>query len=421
VLSENYKIKNIQTMKNRILFYLFTLIFVCFMACSQKQSIVDENFKLADEQMRNMLTSVSGSDKLPRSVFPDGTLDTIGVKDWTSGFFPGVLWYMYEYTNDNFWKSAAKENSQKLLPIQYYTEHHDVGFMMYCSYGNGYRLTGDEFYKEVLVNSAKSLSTRFREKAGIIQSWDFSRSWGGQPWHCPVIIDNMMNLELLFFASKVTGDSVYRNIAVSHADKTLANQIREDYSCFHVVNYDTITGDAIGKGTRQGFADNSAWARGQGWAIYGFTMVYRETHDSKYLEAARKMADFYINHPNLPKDYVAYWDFNVDQPGYVPLWDYTPGQYNETPRDVSAAAIVASGLLELSTYLDEDGKTYLVSAEKILNSLSSKYVNNDKNKHHFILNHSVGNYPGHSEVDVPLVYADYYYLEALLRYKKIKG
>ena len=407
-------------MRNYLLLFLsLILIFAGFQSC-KKESIVEKDFSLADRQMRSMLASLGESSKLPRSILPDGALDTVGIKDWTSGFFPGALWYMYEYTNDNFWKTAAEKNSEKLLPIQHYTEHHDVGFMMYCSYGNGYRLTNNESYKDILVNSAKSLSTRFRENAGIIQSWDFSRSWGGEPWHCPVIIDNMMNLELLFFASKITGDSLYRNIAVSHANKTMENQVRKDYSCFHVVNYDTITGKATGKGTRQGFTDNSAWARGQGWAIYGFTMVYRETGDKKFLDLARKMADFYINHPNLPEDGIAYWDFNVDQPGYTPQWNYTPGQYKEIPRDISAAAIVASGMLELSTHLGEEGQSYFVFAEKMLNSMSTRYTFKNGDNHHFILNHSVGNYPQHSEIDVPLVYADYYYLEALLRYKKIQ-
>ena len=176
--------------------------------------------------------------------------------------------------------------------------------MAYCSFGNGYRLTANESYKKILLNSAESLSTRFIPMAGVIKSWDFSRSYSGTPWYCPVIIDNMMNLELLFFASKMGGNDKYRKIAISHADKTLKYHIRKDYSSYHVVNYDTLTGKMTDRGTRQGLADNSTWARGQGWAIYGFTMVYRETQDDKYLKVARKLADFYINNSDLPEDFI---------------------------------------------------------------------------------------------------------------------
>lgn len=397
---------------------LVTLLLLSAFSCKQKdKNFVDQNFEFAEQQMRNMLVSIEGSEKLPRSILPSGKLDTVGIKDWTSGFFPGTLWYLYEYTKDDFWKSAAEKQSSKLLPIQYYTDHHDVGFMMYCSYGNGYRLTNNEEYKDILINSAKSLSTRYREKAGIIQSWDFSRSWGDEAWNCPVIIDNMMNLELLFFASKVSNDKTFRNIAISHADKTLKNHIRDDYSSYHVVNYDTITGDMVGRGTRQGFSDNSAWARGQGWAIYGFTMVYRETQDKKYLDAAQKLADFYISHPNLPENKIPYWDFNVNQEGYIALWNYDSSKYKDIPRDVSAATIAISGMLELSSFLGENGKKYFDFAEEALKTLTSNYQY--KGKGNFILDHSVGNFPGNSEIDVPLNYADYYFLEALLRYQKL--
>lgn len=409
-------------MNSRILFFTTSILFflLLFTSCNKYSNLTDENFKFAEAKTKSLLASLDTTSKLPRTVSPDGKLACVGVYDWTSGFFPGSLWYLYEYSQDEYWKNAAEKYTRKLDTVQYYTKHHDLGFMMYCSYGNGYRLTGNEAYKEVLINSAKSLSTRFVPAAGIIKSWDFSRSWSGTPWHCPVIIDNMMNLELLFFASKATGDEKYKNIAVTHAENTLKYHIRDDYSSYHVVNYDTLSGKPTDRGTRQGLADNSAWARGQAWAIYGFTMTYRETNDEKYLDAAKKLADFYINHPRLPEDFIPLWDFNAGDPNYVSPWNYNPNEFEKILRDVSASAVTASGLLELSTYTEEgNGSGYFKAAEKILLSLQSKYKNTD-NKHHFILNHSVGDYPGHLELDVPLVYADYYFLEALLRYDRLQ-
>jgi rhamnogalacturonyl hydrolase YesR len=288
--------------------------------------------------------------------------------------------------------------------------------MMYCSYGNGYRLTGNDRYRQVIIHSAESLSSRFVPAAGIIRSWDFSRSYSGTPWYCPVIIDNMMNLELLFAASEITGNDKYRRIAVSHADSTLKYHIRNDYSCFHAVNYDTLTGTMSDRGTRQGLADNSAWARGQGWAIYGFTMTYRMTKDRKYLDAAQQLADFYINHPRLPEDGIPLWDFNAGDPHYASPWNYNPDEFSHILRDVSAAAVIASGLMELSAYSGEKSNRYFKAGEKILTALQTNYKNTG-NRHHFILDHSVGDYPRHGEIDVPLVYADYYFLEALLRYE----
>ncbi len=393
-------------MKKRILAILLPLLILNLSSC-KAADIVKDNFNFSEIQYRKILTLLGNSDKLPRTALADGTLVNVGIKDWTSGFFPGSLWYIYEYTNNPFWKKAAEKQSEKLLPIQFYNGHHDIGFMMYCSYGNAYRLTNNDSYKTVLINTANSLCSRFMKTAGVIRSWDSHKSRNNDQLYCPVIIDNMMNLELLFFASKATGDDKYRKIAISHADSTLKYHIREDFSCFHVVNYDTITGKVTNRGTHQGYADNTAWARGQAWGIYGFTTMYRETKDIKYLNLAKNMTDFYLNHPNLPKDLVPYWDFN------------DPDIPNNVPRDASAAAIVASGLFEMSTYLGLEGKKYFSAAEKIIQSLSSNYRTISKDKHSFILKHSVGNKPKDGEVDVPLNYADYYFLEALLRYKKL--
>lgn len=365
-----------------------------------------------------MLATATDLSLYPRSADPNGktTFTTIG--DWTGGFWPGCLWYVYEYTKDEKWKAAATKWTESLEKNQYNTSHHDIGFMMNCSYGNAYRITGNEAYKKILVQSAKSLVTRFNPKVGAIKSWNTFKSWGGKAvYQYPVIIDNMMNLELLFLASKFSGDQSFRDIAIKHAETTLKNHYRPDYSSYHVVNYDENTGEVLSRETAQGFSDNSAWARGQAWGLYGFTQVFRETRQKKFLDAAVKMAEFYIHNKNLPADKVPYWDFNVDQKGYNPNWRYEPSKFREVPRDASAAAITASALLELSTYVRGKQKAVFYSTAKtILGSLTSdRYTAQPGSNGYFILKHSVGSIPHGGEIDVPLVYADYYYLEALLR------
>jgi hypothetical protein len=275
--------------------------------------------------------------------------------------------------------------------------------MLYCSFGNGLRLTREESYNEVLMTGAKSLSTRFRPEIGCIQSWG-----SNSKWQYPVIIDNMMNLELLMWAFKNSNDSSFYKIAVTHADTTMKNHFRQDYSSYHVVSYDTITGRIEKKQTAQGFADESAWARGQVWGLYGYTMLYRETGLTRYLDQAVHIADFLINHPNMPEDLIPYWDFNAPE---IP---------NEK-RDASAAAIMASALIELSAYADQErSEKYLDIAEKQILILSTpEYRAGLGENGNFILKHSVGSIPGKSEVDVPLTYADYYYLEAMMRFRKL--
>ena len=292
---------------------------------------------------------------------------------------------------------------------------------MYCSFGNAYRLTGNEVYKDVLVESARSLCKRFNEKTGCIESWNYRKAWNEKDeWFFPVIIDNMMNLELLYFATKVTGDSLFAKVANKHAETTARNHFRDDYSSYHVVNYDEETGEVLHRATCQGFADNSTWARGQAWAIYGYTMAYRETKNPDFLNMAVHTADFWLSHPRLPKDGIPYWDFNAGQKSYVPDWNYDPQRFKVIPRDASAAAIAASAFLELSEYVME-GKKYAEAAEHILRSLSSPdYLAEPGTNCNFILKHSVGSIPHGVEIDVPLVYADYYYLEALTRYKNRK-
>ena len=334
-------------------------------------------------------------EEVPRS-YPDenGGYRMVGINDWTCGFPAGSFWYMYELTGDIFWKEVALENTLKLEGVQYRTNTHDLGFMVFCSYGNAYRLTKNEEYKAIILQASESLLTRFNPTVGCLKSWDHG------DWKFPVIIDNMMNLEMLFWASEVSGDPKFREAAISHADVTLENHFRDDWSSYHVVDYDTLTGQPIGKVTHQGLSDESAWGRGQAWGFYGYTMTYRETTDDKYLDAAENIAGFILK--NLPEDGVSYWDYNDPN---IP----------ETNRDASAAAITASALFELSNLVD-NGQKYLNAANKILESLTSeKYRATRGTNGGFILKHSVGHKPKSSEVDVAINYADYYYLEALKR------
>jgi hypothetical protein len=382
--------------------------------------MVDSCLSQSIEQYKFLMKTLP-QDQLPRT-FQNGKVMTVTPSAWVSGFYPGTLLYLYQYSEDTALSHEAIERLKLLEKLQFVTSTHDLGFMMYNSFGNAYRLFHDPHYKDVLVQSAKSLATRFNPKVGCIKSWNEVKSLDGKRvLHFPVIIDNMMNLELLFFASKATGDPYYKNIAIQHANTTLKNHFRPDFSSYHVVDYDTTTGKVKSKETEQGFSDNSTWARGQAWAIYGFTMVYRETRDKKYLRAVQKMANFFLDNPNLPKDKIPFWDFNVNQPGYTPLWKYDPNKYPVVPRDASAAAITASALIELSGYVNKaDSEKYLEDAKFILKSLSSPQYRAAVGKNGgFILMHSCGGVPGDAEVDVPLSYADYYYIEALTRYRAI--
>lgn len=402
---------------------IMTFFFVSsFTTSPDEKAFVTENFTFSKNQLYNMLERANQVDSLfPRTVDKSDQLQQTDKYEWTSGFFAGSLWYAYEGTQSDTLKQEAIKWTEKLEDLQYFTEHHDLGFMVYCSYGNAYRLTGEEKYKAVLVQAAKSLGTRFNAQVGSIKSWNGFGSWDGENhYKFPVIIDNMMNLELLFFASKATGDQSYRNMAIQHADNTLKNQLRPDYSVHHVVCYDPQSGEVLTKETSQGYSDSSVWARGQSWGIYGFTLCYRETGDPRYLHAATKMADYYINSKNLPSDKVPYWDFNANEKGFTPS---IKSRAKETPakyRDASAAAITASALFELSTYAGESGVIYKNAAVKILHSLSSPVYRAALGQNGgFIIQHCVGSIPHGSEIDVPLVYADYYFLEALRRYDKI--
>ena len=336
-------------------------------------------------------------------------LQTIRYDHWVSGFFPGLLWMLYENSGDEQLRRFAELYTERVEPAKKLTNTHDLGFMLYCSFGHGYRLTGNRHYLDVINEGTQSLLTRWNPKLGVIRSWDF-----GKQWQYPVIIDNMMNLEMLCFMSHVTSDRRYVKVAETHAKTTIKNHFREDNSTFHVVSYDTITGQPHAKNTVQGYADGSAWARGQAWGLYGYTMMYRETHHRLYLKQARKIATFLLNHPHLPSDGVPYWDY--DAPGIE-----AGNSASKCLRDASAAAIMASALIELSQL--DPGKMapkWLALAEKQLRTLSSpEYLAEEGEQGGFILKHGVGHMPEKREVDVPLTYADYYYVEALMRLKKL--
>ena len=327
----------------------------------------------------------------------------VAPEEWCSGFWPGVLWYDYENTGDERIRVEAERFTRKLLPILDRPAYdHDLGFLMLASFGQAYRLTGNSEYKQVLVRAADSLSTLFRSRVGAMLSWPRHVSDYGAH---NVIIDNMMNLELLYWAAANGGNPCLADIATSHADKTMKYHFRNDFTCYHVALYDTLSGDFIRALNHQGYADESRWARGQAWAIYGYTMVYRETHDWRFLDFARRVADAYLE--RLPDDLVPYWDF--DDPD-IP----------NAPRDASAACIVASAFLEMSTYLHNgDGERYVGLARQMLQSLGSEAYRCGQASPAF-LHHSTGHKPAGTEIDASIIYADYYYIEALTRLRKIE-
>lgn len=324
---------------------------------------------------------------------------------WTSGFFPGELWYMYQYTSKKFWKKKAQKWAAGLKSQQYNTGTHDVGFMMYCSYGNGYRLTHNKKYKKILLQSARSLATRYNPKVGAIKSWNSFKKW-----KYPVIIDNMMNLQLLFWATQASGDSTFYHIAKQHALTTLKHQFRSDGGSYHVVAYDSTTGKVLWRGTKQGYSDSSTWARGESWGLYGFTMVYRYTKDPRFLRQAQKIAHYILTNKHLPDDDIPYWDYDAPN---IP----------DASRDASAAAIMSSAFIKLSHYVNKkDSARYIKATETILKSLSNPpyRVQEVGDNHGFILRKSIsGRKTANSGVSQSWVYTDYYYIQANLRYLRL--
>lgn len=362
--------------------------------------LINDEFKFAVDQYKVLANNIPAG--LTPQSYANGKSINYDIKWWCSGFYSGSLWYLYEQTKDASIKKEAEEALKVIEPNQTYTGNHDLGFMMYCSFGNAYRLTGKPEYKAVVQRSAESLASRYRPSIKSIQSWDKNRYW-----QCPVIIDNMMNLEMMNWVSDHGGSPKYKEIAISHSNTTLKNHFRDDFSSFHVIDYNLETGAIIKKATWQGAANCSAWSRGQGWALYGFTMMYRFTKDETYLKQAKGIAHFILNHPNLPADKIPFWDFDAQG---IPF----------TKRDASAGALIASALLELGQFTSgQEKEEFKSAAETMIYSLASPAYRAKLGENGgFLLMHSTGAYPLNSEIDVPLVYADYYYLEALLRYKK---
>ena len=374
-----------------------------------KKSWSEQVIENARAQIGLEIDTIEASGKClnPVTLNSKGGVYYCGPADWRSGFFPGSVWYLYELTGDQTLLPLAQKYTEAISEAQYLTWHHDIGFIINCSFGNGLRINQKPEYKDVMIQAAKSLCTRFREKPQVIQSWDVKgNSWQSQRgWECPVIIDNMMNLDLLFNVAKATGDNKYKDIAIKHAMTTMNNHFRPDYTCWHVVSYNS-DGTVERKQTHQGKNDDSSWARGQAWAVYGYTACFRETNDSIFLNFAKDIADMIMD--------------RVKTDDAIPYWDYDAPVTKETPRDVSAAAVTASAMIELSTMVP-DGQKYLDYAEKILKSLSSDaYLAKVGDNQGFILMHSVGSLPNGSEIDTPLNYADYYYLEALKRFMELK-
>jgi unsaturated chondroitin disaccharide hydrolase len=390
-------------------FVLVLLVVLCSFTPTQERLPVDPALTYCVQQATKTAASLPATPpNLPRNILNGKkNWNYISYKDWTSGFWPGTLWYIYEYTKDPAWKAKADSFTRELTPLAYQKAiDHDLGFQMYCSFGNGQRLTGNPEYKKILLATADTLATLFNPKVGTILSWPRSVPNMEWPQH-NTIMDNMINLELLFWASKNGGGKRLYDMAVSHATTTMKNHFRPDYTSYHAVVYDRETGRKIKGVTHQGYADNSMWARGQSWAIYGFTMTYRETKDPKFLAFAQNVSDVYLK--RLPKDLIPYWDFSAPD---IP----------NAPKDASAAAVTASALLELSTLVKGKTKaaTYRAKAEQMLESLSSANYQSRQVNDAFLL-HSTGHKPNNSEVDASINYADYYYIEALMRLKKLQA
>ncbi len=388
--------------------FVLIVTLTMFVACKRDTILLDTDkyLNFALEQVSKTLVSNTDPWQSPRQIKPGHvTWSTVNLNDWTSGFWPGILWYMYEYSNDPYFREQANKWT---MPMEGAKDrerpNHDLGFMVFNSFGNGYRLVKEPDYLPIILETADSLAAWFNPNVGTILSWPWAREKYG--WVHNTIIDNMMNLELLFWASKNGGDESYYDIAVTHALTTMRNHVRDDYSTYHVVVYDSLSGDVVKKVKYQGYADDSMWSRGQAWAIYGFTMCYRETGIVDFLETAKGLARTFINH--LPDDYVPYWDFDAPN---------APDEY----KDASAAAIAASGIIELSGLIDNEDESgwFHNNAIHILHSLAGNYLSDGSN--HAVLWHSSGHVPANSEVDVPIIYADYYFIEALLRERNLQN
>lgn len=363
--------------------------------------------RYAESQLRRTADALDPLDGYPRVTASDGSWRTTSEREWTSGFFPGELWYMYQLTGDAYWRAKAEAFTAGLEPTKRMTSTHDLGFMIFDSFGAEYRLTGDDHARQVVLDASRSLATRFSPRVGAIKSWDVEGATDRRrTWQYPVIVDNLMNLEMLFWAGAHGGDTAWRGMAERHAVKSAGAHVRVDGSTAHVALFDPRTGALRGTTTWQGYSDSSVWARGQAWAIYGLGTAYRETGRPDLLAGARRVADWYLAH--------------VTADG-VPYWDFRDPAIPNAPRDASAAAIAASALLQLAQAKGlpaADAARYRAGAARILVTLCSRYLTRGTGMES-IVRHAVGGKPQGVEIDVGLVYADYYLIEALMRWQGI--
>lgn len=382
----------------------FAIVITTVVSCEKFD--VDKSIEYCATQASETLESLSDVSNIPNAILCN-TSNWIYTQSgsWTCGFWPGQLWYLYESTEDEKWLDAAIEATELIIPVSYTTPHsHDVGFMTMPSIGIAYNITKESRYKEALISAADSLATLYNPNVGSILSWPNMVS--RMNWPHNTIIDNMLNLELLFWVAQNENRQDLYDIALSHAEVTMKYHFREDNSTFHVTVFDDKTGEFISGYTHQGWKDQSTWSRGQAWAIYGFTMTYRFTRDKRFLQVAINAADYFLN--NLPSDGIPYWDFDAGR------------ELDNQPKDASAAAIVASALLELQSYVPEKKDSYIAEAEKLIQILSSPSYRSGNKCSSFIL-HCTGHFPNNSEIDASISYGDYYYLESLIRLKKLKG
>ncbi|HEY9415659.1 MAG TPA: glycoside hydrolase family 88 protein, partial [Pseudonocardia sp.] len=331
---------------------------------------------------------------------PGGLWLTAGADDWTAGFYPATLWRTFERTQDPAWRQRAV-TWQAGLARQTKQDSTDLGFKLFDTFGTGYQLTGDESYKRVVLDGADTVSHRFNPKVGMFRVWDKS----ADQTQFRVNIDATMNLELMFWAGQNGGNPQYAEMAKRHAERALTDLVRPDGGTWMVAMYDQKTGALVGHSTKQGYATESTWARGQSWAVYGFTMAYRYTKDPRFLDGARRTADYFMR--RLPPDHVPYWDFDVPNKATA-------------PRDTSAAAVVASALVELSGFETDPAAKQrdTDNARDLLTALSSPtYAPRAQPKFAAILQHGTQHFPA-GWADTGIAFGDYYFVEALNRYEK---
>lgn len=391
---------------------LSSVLLTCTLALAAQELDVDKQLHYCHSQVMRALAELQGANGYDFSQQPRNILSTDKLKgwntrkataeEWCSGFWPGILWMDYSHSREAKVLQAAEGYTEALRPLAYQKAFdHDLGFLMFCSFGKGYEVDRRDDYRQVILAAADTLATLFNPMVGTLLSWP--RNIGMFSGH-NTIMDNMMNLDMLCWAAQHGGTPLLHPMAVTHARTTMEHHFRPDGTCYHVAVYDTLSGRFLRGVTHQGYADSSTWTRGQSWAIYGFTMMYRYTQSPVFLQFAQHVTDIYIQ--------------RLKQAGgdLIPKWDFDDPDAN-APKDVSAACIVADALLELSQYCEgEKGNDYRQFALESLAQLSTPAYQSGERNVAFLM-HSTGHHPAGSEIDASIIYADYYYLEALLRVK----